>query len=99
MIHMKISHQDFVEFNNELTLALLYVTQGQFHNCAQLVDFQGSDLLLCLNFQILIFLHYTLTNLFILFVNFNELLGFCIYDLTTNFMTLLSVYNYKVVLY
>ena len=62
MIHLKICHQDFVdnsdkieEFNNELTLALLYVTQGQFHNCAQLVDCQNSDLLLCLNFQILIF--------------------------------------------
>ena len=43
MIHMKMFHQDFVdrsdkieEVNNELTLALLRATQGQFHNCAQL---------------------------------------------------------------
>ena len=50
MIHMNMCHQDFVdrsdkieEFNNELTLALLHATQGQFHNCAQLVDFQNSD--------------------------------------------------------
>ena len=50
MIHMKMFHQDFVdrsdkieEVNNELTLALLHATQGQFHNCAQIVDFQNSD--------------------------------------------------------
>ena len=48
MIHMKMCHQDFVErsnkieeFSNELTLALLRATQGQFHNCAQFVDLQN----------------------------------------------------------
>ena len=31
------------EFNDELTVALLWATQGKFHHCAQLVELQNSN--------------------------------------------------------
>ena len=70
MIHMKMFHQDFVdrsdkieEVNNELTLALLRATQGQFHNCAQLRKKKicvKSNVYFNQNFQIFIFFYITL---------------------------------------